>query len=330
MARKRTEPQARATKSSCPAARAGHGPRPRPDEAQRDRGRASRFARRPRGERAAGPDDRVDLREAEVGDRPGVAALPPRLRPRRPDRPGQRDRVSRAVRDRARARHRVRLLGLLPRGLALLVALPDPLPDRAADGGRHRRVRQLLRLDPALRDRVDPALAARAALLRGVPRQAVDRRPARSARGGGRDQSQVPAAEPGRPVGAGRCSCGAWGSDRGDRPTGPTGDRLGRPRVGVRLAGRADRRPARGGRVPAGARAAAAAHAQGAVHRGRPRGARRPHQGREPRARGHRPRALGRPVPALRRHLGARVGADLRGAGHQLRGDAGRRRRRHR
>ncbi len=98
----------------------------------------------------------------------------------------------------------------------------------------------------------------------------------------------------------------------------------------VRRPGDPARRPACRAGVPAGARAAAAAHAQGAVHRGRPRGAGRPHQGREPGARGHRPRALGRAVPALLRPLGARVGADLRGAGHQLRGDAGRRRRRHR
>ncbi len=286
-------------------ARAGKGPGARPDQAQRDLGRTARISRRHRGERGSGPDDCVDLREAEVGTRPGVAVLPARLRPRGPDRPRQRDRVSGPVRDRARARHRLRLLGLLPRGLALLLALPDPLPHRGADEGRHRRVRQLLRLDPALRDRLDPALAPRAVLLRGVPRQAVDRRPARAARAGGRDPAEVPAAEPGRPGGAVSSGRRAGRPDRGDRPSRATGDHRGVARDRVRLAGDAARRPARRVSVPARARAAAAAHAEGAVHRGRPRGARRPHQGREPRARGHRPGPLGRPVPPLRRHLGA-------------------------
>ena len=92
--------------------------------------------------------------------------------------------------------------GYFPEGWLYSLALPDPLPHRGADEGRHRRVRQLLRLDPALRDRLDPALAPRAVLLRGVPRQAVDRRPARPARAGGRDPAEVPAAEPGRPGGA--------------------------------------------------------------------------------------------------------------------------------
>ncbi len=208
------------------------------------------------------------------------------------------------------------------------LALPLPLPRGTAHLRRHRCVRELLRLDPQVRDRVDPALARGAVLLPRVLRQALARRPAEEPRRGPGLPGQPEPARSG--TGLRGSGCLARGSRGADRAAGAA-TAFRRPVVG-RVRSRRDGadEPALGARVLGRPRPAASRRAEAGPRSRRRESALRPPGDGIRDDRKDRPRALLRPVRPLRRHLGARVAGDPRGARCELRRQAGRRRRRDR